>query len=708
MTSARSLASITLGLVLLCQIAYARLWMNDFIDLDDEKYITLNSHVNDGLTTENIAWAWTTNYTGFWFPLVWMSLQFDGTLSHILGSENGLLPAVYHGQNLFWHSATTILIVLALTRMTGRLWPSALVAALFAVHPLHVESVAWATERKDVLSGFLWMQTVFLYVRYAEHPTNGRYAVVFVSLVLGLLAKPMLVTLPFALLLLDYWPLCRFGWRLSRNKDAVDRPDGEPARIPGISRSLGEIQHAQVELLPGTRAIILEKIPLVLLAIAGSVLAIQTQSHEGALVALTDLSIPSRIANAAISYAWYLDKTIWPDELAAFYSHPMNNWTWPPVLISFAMLIAISVGAFTLARRAPWLLVGWLWFLGTLVPVIGFFQAGGQARADRFVYIPHIGLFVAIVWSAIALMERERIGLVLKAVLAATCVLAFTTATIIQVGYWKNPYTLWTHVLVATPENDLAHALLGRFWMQQYRATGNEEYLKTGTIHLREAVRIRPGDAEYQCNFGESLLLRGELDEAERHFRLALEGKPDYDDAQYYLEICARNWSQRGLSAGRKGEWNRAIAAHDRAYKAAVAVIKPGPELSSYVRRLAYALHSADRIAEAQSLYTSSSTMDPDWPTRTLEAAWKLATSAELSPADAAMAFELACEVRQATATPSVRALDVLAAALAGVGRYEEAVVICRRALMLAAPEQTGPIAERLALYEQKQRYVGK
>ena len=223
MSSARSLALVSLGLVLLCQIAYARLWMNDFVDLDDEKYITQNSHVTNGLTTENLAWAWTTNYAGFWFPLVWMSLQFDGTVSHMLGSENGLLPAVYHGQSLFWHTATTILIALALRRMTGRLWPSALVAALFAVHPLHVESVAWATERKDVLSGFLWMLTVLLYARYAEHPTSGRYFLVFASLVLGLLAKPMLVTLPFALILLDFWPLCRFGWRHTRHKDTVDR-----------------------------------------------------------------------------------------------------------------------------------------------------------------------------------------------------------------------------------------------------------------------------------------------------------------------------------------------------------------------------------------------------------------------------------------------------------------------------------------------------
>jgi len=707
MTSARSLASISLGLVLLCQIAYARLWANDFIDMDDEKYITLNSHVSNGFTTENIAWAWTTNYTGFWFPLVWMSLQFDGTVSHILGSESGLLPAVYHGQNLFWHSATTILIVLALTRMTGRLWPSAMVAALFAVHPLHVESVAWATERKDVLSGFLWMLTVFLYVRYAEFPTNGRYAVVFVSLLLGLLAKPMLVTLPFALLLLDFWPLCRFGWRRTGTKNA-DAPVGAAARIPGISRSSVELQFEEAQVMPGLRSIIVEKVPLLFLAIAGSMVAIQTQSHEGALVPLTDISIPSRLANAAISYAWYLDKTIWPGDLAAFYIHPMNNWTWPPVLISFTLLSVISVCAFGLARRAPWLLVGWLWFLGTLVPVIGFFQTGGQARADRFVYIPHIGLFVAIVWSAASLMDRERMGLASKTIAAVACILAYTIATIVQVGYWRNSYTLWTHALAATPENDWAHALLGRFWMQQYRATGNEDYLKTATIHLREAVRIRPGDAEYQCSFGESLLIRGELDEAEGHFRSALEGKPDYVDAQYYLQISARNWSQRGLTAGRMGDWNRAIAAHDRAYKAAATVIRPGPELSSYIRRLAFALHSGDRIADAQSLYAESSTIDPDWPTRNLETAWKLATSAELSQTDAAMAFELACEVRQATATPSVRALDVLAAALAGVGRYEEAVVVCRRALMQAASEHSGSIAERLAIYEQKLRYVGK
>lgn len=484
MKSARTTALISAGLVLLSLIAYARLWENDFIDLDDEKYITANPHVLDGLTVDGVRWAWSTNHAGFWLPLVWMSLQIDGEFSHSLGANNGLLPWVYHGQNLFWHIATVVLLFLILFRMTNRIGRSALVAALFAVHPLHVESVAWATERKDVLSAFFLMLTIFTYARYTEKPSVRRYVLVLLSFILGLLAKPMLVTLPCALLLLDFWPLQRYGWKNSRANN-------------------------RAEAQRGLWKILVEKIPLFLLAIAASLLAIQAQSHERAVVSLTSISIPSRLANAAISYAWYVDKTIWPSDLAAFYPHAMNNWTWLPVLVSVALLVVLSSCAFALARRAPWFLVGWLWFLGTLVPAIGFVQVGAQARADRFVYIPHIGLFIALVWSVAAVLDREKVGVQTRVALASICVLMLTIATVVQVGYWKNSQTMWTHTLTAIPENDLAHSLLGRSLMREYQTTGNREYLDRAIEHFREAVRINPNDPYFEFSLQTALQSRG-------------------------------------------------------------------------------------------------------------------------------------------------------------------------------------------------------
>jgi protein O-mannosyl-transferase len=267
MTSARSAAYLSAGLVLLCLMAYVRIWSNDFIDLDDELYITSNLHVRDGLTADDITWAWTTDHAGLWIPLVWISLQLDGTLSHALGASTGLKPSVYHGHNLFWHAATTVLIFLTLKRMTLRPWGSYLVAAFFAVHPLHVESVAWATERKDVLSGFFWMLTVLAYVRYTEHRTIGRYSFVLLAFILGLLAKPMLVTLPCALLLLDYWPLRRFGW----GSDSVSH---SPPNPPTARKS---------QSLPFLK-IVLEKVPLFLLAIAASLVTILAEKQDGSVV----------------------------------------------------------------------------------------------------------------------------------------------------------------------------------------------------------------------------------------------------------------------------------------------------------------------------------------------------------------------------------------------------------------------------------------
>lgn len=762
--------AISIGLVALCFAAYARLWANDFIDLDDERYVTTNPHVYTGLTAENAAWAMSTFYAGLWVPLVWLSFQLDASISHALGTLSGMNAAVYHGQNLFWHCAAVVLLFLTLARMTTRIGPSAVVAALFAVHPLHVESVAWATERKDVLSAFFWMLTIYAYLRLVEAPSFRREVLVFLSFALGLLAKPMLVTLPFALLLLDYWPLRRIGWA---QEGSAHQPRYAPA---------------------GWRSLVLEKLPLFALAAAGGVVTFQAQANEGAVVARSELSVSSRLANATVSYSWYLLKTFWPSDLAVYYTHPMNNWSWPPVLAGAAILVFISVAAVATARRAPWFIVGWLWFLGVLVPVSGLFQVGEQGRADRFVYIPHIGLFIAIVWTAAAAFERLRVPIVVRVAVAGSAVAAMTMVTVVQVGYWKNSEVIWEHALATTEANDRAEALMGRALMEKYRITGKSRYRDSAIEHLREAVRLRPEAPQYQYNLGVPLLNGGDLDEAANCFRIALKGDPNYVDAMHNLGMAERVrgnlaeadrilrralelkpqaadtlelhglvlwdmdrhaearaqweaalaidprkpdaldgigrvylregrnadaiqkfeaavemkpgsprlWSNLGIAAGRLNRWDQAILAHRRAAAAAATIVPPGPELSAFVRRVAYALESARRIEEAAAAYAEAAAMAPNWPAANHDVARKLLTSPIIAPGDAATALELASENCQAAATPSAADLDLQAAALAALGRFDDAIATARQALKAAAPGEAGLIRARLADYEKR------
>ncbi len=498
--STRPRGWIALGLVLLCLIAYAPIWGNDFIDYDDGTYLLENQHVRNGLSVENAEWAWTNFDVGLWIPLVWMSFQADASLSHELDEPTGLLPSVYHGQNLFWHTATVLLLFFTLARLTGRTVASAMVAALFAVHPLHVESVAWATERKDVLSAFLWVLTIAAHVRYATVPSVPRYLLVVLVFALGLTAKPMLVTLPCVLLLLDYWPLRRLGWAL-----------------------VGD----SISFRASWKWVILEKLPLFLMAIAGGMVAVKAQTRELAVISLEELPISSRLANAMSSYGWYLEKTFWPTNLTPFYPHPMNGWSWGPVLASAAVLLAVSAAALLTTRRAPWFVVGWLWFLGTFLPVIGLMQAGRQARADRFVYIPHIGLFIALVWGSAALLDRWKVGTNARVLLGLAAVSVLTAVTHNQVQYWRDVETTWKHALEATERNDFAHTALGQFYMRRYGRLQNPRDLEKAVAEAHRAYLLNPEVPGNQYRLGSFLLQAGQAEEACDLFRAVLRNYPD-------------------------------------------------------------------------------------------------------------------------------------------------------------------------------------
>jgi hypothetical protein len=440
-TSGRRL-SLALGaaLALLTLAAWLPALRNGFVNLDDPYYVTANPRVLQGITRAGIAWALTAKVASNWHPLTLFSHMLDGQLY-------GLKPAGHHATSLLLHLANVLLLFEVLRRMTGAAGRSAAVAALFAVHPTRVESVAWIAERKDVLSALFWILAMGAWARYARRPSIGRYGLVAFLMILGLMAKPMVVTLPFALLLLDVWPLDRLplGWR-----------------------RLG-----------------VEKLPLLALSAASSLITLRYQEMSLAPLEVVPWSL--RAANALVAYAAYLGKLFWPTRLAIFYPIPPVIPAWK-IAGAALLLIAITALAVWRARREPWLLTGWLWFLGTLVPVIGLVQVGRQAMADRYTYIPSIGLFLALVWTLAELARAHRAAL---AATAGIVILALAVATRVQVGYWADSATLFRHALTATDDgNYLAHIGLGKALMGEKDCAGAAEQFRAVLArypHMSEA-----------------------------------------------------------------------------------------------------------------------------------------------------------------------------------------------------------------------------
>lgn len=579
MPRSRSTLAVAAGLVAMTLAAYVPLWRNDFIDYDDESYITDNPGVLEGLTPAGIVWAWTTGHGGFWFPLTWMSLQVDASLS----GPRGPCPQIFHGQNLLWHVATVVLLFATLRRMTGSVWRSSLVAALFAVHPLHVESVAWATERKDVLSGFFWVLTMYAYVRYAERPGWGRYLGVMAAMSLGLLAKPMLVTLPCALLLLDVWPLGRWdrGPRPARPADSA----GGPLRVAPASGGW----------------LLLEKLPLLAVGIVASAVTMVAQRSSSGVVPMGEISLAARLANAVISYGWYLQKTVWPTGLTVFYVHPRDDWDRMTLVGAVMLLASVTLAACLAARRMPCLLVGWLWFLGTLVPVIGLVQSGEQARADRFVYVPHIGLFAGLVWAAFAVMDRLRVPMPARATLAAVCLVCMSWGTWWQLGHWRDAETVWRHALAVDADNDRAHTNLAAVLVARARRSEDgrqaRDLLAEARRHYEAATVSRPRVAANHYNLGMTLFQQGELEPAAEALEAA--ARLDAGDAD--------TWHVLGVVRLRQGRGPDA----ERAFRRALEI---APTAADTIARLGTALWSQGRRAEAVTAWEAAVRLAPDEP----------------------------------------------------------------------------------------------
>jgi hypothetical protein len=440
-------------LVVLTLAAYLPLAHNDFIDYDDEPYITHNASILRGLTSQGFVWAWTNGEAPYWHPITWLSLQLDAQFfsTRTPDGETVLSPIAFHGENLFWHVAAALLLFGCWHRLSGARLCSFVIAALFALHPMHVESVAWAIERKDVLSTFFGVLTLWTYAVYAERPSLWRYLGVVAALLLSLLSKPMLMTLPLVLLLLDYWPLRRL-------------------QVGGSGVSL--------------RRLVIEKVPLFILAFAVAAITLVRRLDHGAFVGLEFLPLSARLTNALAAYGWYVVGTFYPVDLAVLYPHPYQNWSVLSVLTGAATLLVTSAVCLWQARRRPWLAVGWFWFVGSLVPVIGLVQGGSQGWADRFSYWPHIGLFAAVVFGLreVALRLRLPTWLPISAATLALAVLAVLTWR--QVQTWRDTRILWEHALAVTESNAPAHQHLAT----AYRRQG---WLAEADFHLLSSYRIQ-------------------------------------------------------------------------------------------------------------------------------------------------------------------------------------------------------------------------
>jgi tetratricopeptide (TPR) repeat protein len=611
-------------LLLVTFIAYEPVRHNGFISYDDRIYVTHNPHIQNGLTHQSLVWAFTTLYASNWHPLTWLSHMLDYQLF-------GLNPLWHHLTSLLLHLANAMLLFLVLKKMTTAVWPSAFVAAAFALHPLHVESVAWVAERKDVLSTFFWLLTMIAYTYYAQRPGIKRYLLTVLAFCLGLLSKPMLVTLPFVLLLLDYWPLERVHTgRTSRG-------------AAGRKRNYANTRFRQ---FPFSR-LIWEKLPLFILsALSGAVTLV---AQRGAVVETNRLPVMFRISNAAVSYVKYLGKIFWPSRLAMLYPYPSEIMElWP--VIAVIILLLISVCFIYLARKYKYLPVGWLWYLGALIPVIGLVQVGSQAMADRYTYIPSIPIFIIVAFGAAELAAGRRFRKTLLAASAVVILVIMLICTRIQLSYWRNGSAIFRHTLAVTENNAIAHSGLGSILFEQQK-------FDDAAMHFRQALKIKPKYWEARSNLGKTLMKQGNFRAAVECFNELLLIRTDLPDA----------YSNLALAYQKLGMDRQAVENY-------IKFNELNPEHSSCLNNLAWILATtADaglrNPAAALEYATSACKLEPDFPP----------------------------------------CLDTLAAAYAANGRFPEAVKTAQKAIRLALAvngiEFAQQVNQRLELYKSGRPY---
>ncbi len=640
----------------------------DFVIYDDNTYVTSNPHVQHGLTLESLKWAFATPVVGNWHPLT--------MFSHILDCQLfGLRPWGHHLTSVLLHAVNTVLVFLWLQGLTGARWRSALVAALFGWHPLHVESVAWVAERKDVLSGCFGLLTLIFYSRYGQKRLRSEaggpnaasidlpltppgcgldYGLALLCFALGLMSKPMLVTWPFVLLLLDYWPLRRF-------------------EFPAGRLSLSTVWR-----------LVREKIPFFALAAVFSVLTFVLHQRGGILTWGESLPLGARVGNALISYGRYLAKLFWPTNLAVFYPHP-GYWPLEDVLVAGGLGLGISVVLLRQRRRYPFMLMGWLWFVGTLVPAIQLVPTFEQAMADRYSYLPSIGVFILAVWGISELTLHWRYQGVAAAVAGSAALAACVALTRQQLGFWTDSATLFRHTLAVTENNYFANNALGM-------ALARKGQLSEAITCFEEAIHLQPNFIQAHYNLGLALNLEGRSDEAIRQFQEAIRLKPDYADA--YRDL--------GNTLSAKGRFEEAIENLRLASRLS-------PQKPETFFDLGMAFSQAGRTREAIDQYWQTLRLNPDLVGALNNLAWVLATSREdalRNGPDAVRLAEHACEL---THYAEPLCVGTLAAAYAEAGRFDDAVATARKAGALA--EKSGQPAvfqrnqELLRLYRAQKPY---
>lgn len=505
---------VALGLALVAVIAYWPVQRLEFLSYDDQTYVTNNAFVRTGLSLHNMALAFSSVRAGNWHPVTWVSHMIDCEL-------HGLNPWGHHLTNALLHTANCVLLFWVLQRMTRSAWPSALTAALFAVHPIHVESVAWVAERKDVLSTWFWMLSLWAYVRYTERPGVTRYLALVAAFALGLMAKPMVVTLPVVLLLLDYWPLGRMC------KSAA-------------------------------RRVFAEKVPLLVMSVASGVITYNAQRRGGAVTAWDAIPFGARVENALVSYTNYMLDVVWPHGLTVLYPHPAGAVTVWQAAAAGAILLSISALGISQRKRWPYLTTGWFWFLVTLLPVIGLIQVGIQARADRYMYIPSIGLGIMIAWAAKDASEHPHLRRSIVAA-AAVVIIILTLCTRRQITYWRDGVTLFTRAVERHPDC---------FWTHTHLATAlaHTGRMKEAEEHYREAVRLQPDHPATHFDLGTHLLKENRLDDAIAAFHEALRLRPEYAPALTNLALALATKGDLDAAAQKFEKVTRITPRHARAH----------------------------------------------------------------------------------------------------------------------------------------------
>jgi protein O-mannosyl-transferase len=652
-----ALAAVTL-------IAFEGVRHNDFVHYDDNVYVLENPHVLKGLTAEGARWALTTGHAANWHPLTWFS--------HMLDCEVfGLNPIGHHFVNVFLHVVNVLLLFWLLHSATAAVWPSLFVAAAFALHPTHVESVAWLAERKDALSGLFFMLTVAAYLKYAAGPGLRRYLLVIVAFGLGLMSKPMLVTMPFVLLLLDYWPLRRL--RLPTASDAASPLTAAAEHLSGSPM--------------GLRRLLVEKVPLIILAAASSVITIVAQRGGGAVVTLESLPFSSRLANAVCSCVGYLGMLFLPHDLAILYPYPAAGLPAWQVAGSAIVLVGITAGVLWLARRRPYLPVGWFLYLGMLFPVIGLVQVGTQALADRYTYLPSIGIFIMLAWGVADLIGQRRLLQVAAAAVAGAVLAALLVCTRLQIPYWKDDLALFGHALAVTQNNYVMHSNLG--YALQHRGKLDE-----AIDQCRKSLSIKSDYSQAHGNLACALHAQGKLAEAIVSYRRALELSPNN----------ASTHDNLGSALALQGKFNEAIEEFRQALRLA-------PDFVGAQDNLAKALLMTGQLAESAKYFRASLRLSPDRPMIINDLAWILATGPDSTAADHEEAVRLAEHAAELTSRRDPVILDTLGAAYASTGRFDQAIRNGESALVLASAGQAQSqdlaegIRQRLKLYRQNKPY---